>query len=32
MTKREPVIVEITGYGASGVTYVNPDDDPLNQK
>ena len=32
MTKREPVIVEITGYGASGVTYVNADDDPLKQK
>lgn len=32
MTKNEPVIVEITGYGASGVTYVNPDDDPLKSK
>jgi len=28
MTKDEPIIVEITGYGPSGVTYVNPDDDP----
>lgn len=27
MTK-EPVIVEITGYGPSGVTYVNAGDDP----
>ncbi|MEO7045765.1 MAG: cupin domain-containing protein [Ferruginibacter sp.] len=28
MTGKEPVIVEITGYGPSGVTYVNPADDP----
>lgn len=28
MTRSEPVIVEITGYGPSGVTYVNPADDP----
>ncbi len=28
MTGKEPVIVEITGYGPSGVTYVNPTDDP----
>jgi hypothetical protein len=28
MTKDEPIIVEITGYGPSGVKYVNPDDDP----
>ncbi|HEX9513163.1 MAG TPA: cupin domain-containing protein [Puia sp.] len=27
MTKG-PVVVEITGYGPSGVTYVNPADDP----
>jgi hypothetical protein len=32
MTKNEPVIAEITGYGPSGVTYVNPADDPKNQK
>ena len=32
MTGNEPVIVEITGYGPSGVTYVNPADDPQNQK
>lgn len=32
MTRDEPVIVEITGYGPSGVTYVNPSDDPKNQK
>ena len=31
MTKGEPVIVEITGYGPSGVTYVNAADDPANQ-
>ena len=31
MAKGEPVIVEITGYGPSGVTYVNPDDDPARQ-
>lgn len=31
MTK-EPVIVEITGYGPSGVTYVNAADDPKNMK
>jgi hypothetical protein len=30
MTRDEPVIVEITGYGPSGVTYVNPSDDPKN--
>ncbi len=28
MTGAEPVIVEITGYGPSGVTYVNAEDDP----
>ncbi|WP_343672365.1 cupin domain-containing protein [Chitinophaga sp.] len=28
MTKNEPVVVQITGYGPSGVTYVNPEDDP----
>jgi hypothetical protein len=32
MTGNEPVIVEITGYGPSGVTYVNPTDDPQKQK
>jgi hypothetical protein len=32
MTKNEPVIAEITGYGPSGVTYVNPADDPENHK
>lgn len=32
MTGKEPVIVEITGYGPSGVKYVNPADDPLKQK
>jgi hypothetical protein len=32
MTGDEPVITEITGYGPSGVTYVNPADDPKNQK
>ncbi|TMI95771.1 MAG: hypothetical protein E6H06_05930 [Bacteroidetes bacterium] len=32
MTKEAPVIVGITGYGPSGVTYVNPADDPKNQK
>jgi hypothetical protein len=31
MTKG-PVIVEITGYGPSGVTYVNPLDDPEHAK
>jgi hypothetical protein len=31
MTKG-PVILEITGYGPSGVTYVNPTDDPKNTK
>ena len=31
MTGDEPVIVEITGYGPSGVTYVNPADDPPNK-
>lgn len=30
MTGSEPVIVEITGYGPSGVTYVNPADEPKN--
>lgn len=28
MTGKEPVIVALTGYGPSGVTYVNPADDP----
>jgi quercetin dioxygenase-like cupin family protein len=31
MTK-EPVIVEITGYGPSGVTYVDPANDPSKHK
>ena len=31
MTGDEPVIVEITGYGPSGVTYVNAADDPGNK-
>ncbi|MHA4808083.1 cupin domain-containing protein [Flavitalea flava] len=31
MTKG-PVMVEITGYGPSGVTYVNPADDPKHKK
>src|SRR4030095_15272922 len=32
MTGKEAVIVAITGYGPSGVTYVDPNDDPLHQK
>ncbi|MGC4038504.1 MAG: cupin domain-containing protein [Chitinophagaceae bacterium] len=32
MTGNEPVICEITGYGPSGVTYVNAADDPKNHK
>lgn len=32
MTGNEPVIVAINGYGPSGVTYVNPADDPQNHK
>lgn len=32
MTKDEPVVAEITGYGPSGVTYVNPADDPEHPK
>lgn len=28
MTGTEPVVVEITGFGPSGVTYVNAQDDP----
>ena len=32
MTGNKPAIVEITGYGPSGVTYVNSADDPKNQK
>ena len=31
MTGDEPVIAEITGYGPSGVTYVNAADDPKNK-
>jgi len=31
MTKDQPVIAEITGYGPSGVTYVNAADDPKNK-
>lgn len=30
MTGKDIVIVEITGYGPSGVTYVNPSEDPKN--
>lgn len=32
MTKDEAVIAEITGYGPSGVTYVNPAEDPEHHK
>lgn len=32
MTRGEAVIVEITGYGPSGVTYVDPADDPGKKK
>ena len=32
MTRSEAVIVQITGYGPSGVTYVNPADDPIKPK
>ncbi len=32
MTKGETVIAEITVYGPSGVTYVNPADDLKNGK
>jgi len=32
MTKKTPVVVEITGYGPSGVTYVNPADDPVKKE
>ena len=28
MTGKEPVVTQITGYGPSGVNYVNPGDDP----
>ncbi|MBN8850887.1 MAG: hypothetical protein BGO55_29695 [Sphingobacteriales bacterium 50-39] len=31
MTGKEPIIVEITGFGPSGVTYVNPKDDPAHK-
>lgn len=31
MTGKEPVIVEITGFGPSGVTYVNAQDDPSHK-
>ncbi|NLR62463.1 cupin domain-containing protein [Chitinophaga polysaccharea] len=31
MTGKEPVIVEITGLGPSGVTYVNEQDDPSHK-
>ncbi|WCT11036.1 cupin domain-containing protein [Mucilaginibacter jinjuensis] len=31
MTGKEPVIVEITGYGPSGVTYVDPKNDPSHK-
>jgi len=29
---REPVIIEITGYGPSGVSYANPENDPSKRK
>jgi hypothetical protein len=32
MTKEEAVIVEITGYGPSGVTYADPANDPTKHK
>lgn len=32
MTGKERVIVEITGFGPSGVTYVNPQDDPSHKQ
>ena len=32
MTGKDPVIVALTGYGPSGVTYVNAADDPEKQK
>ena len=32
MTKDEEVVVEITGYGPSGVSYVNSADDPDHKK
>jgi hypothetical protein len=32
MTKEEAVIVEITGYGPSGVTYADPATDPAKHK
>lgn len=31
MTGKEPVIVEITGFGPSGVTYVDAKDDPSHK-
>ncbi|HEY2347674.1 MAG TPA: hypothetical protein VGH64_01600 [Puia sp.] len=31
-TGKEPVTVEITGYGPSGVTYVDPGDDPQKKQ
>lgn len=31
MTGNEPVIVEITGFGPSGVTYVDKKDDPSHK-
>ncbi|MCG2613470.1 hypothetical protein LZZ85_04225 [Terrimonas sp. NA20] len=32
MTGKDPVIVALTGYGPSGVTYVNAADDPAGKK
>lgn len=32
MTGKDAVIVALTGYGPSGVTYVNPSDDPQRQE
>ncbi len=31
MTGKDPVIVEITGFGPSGVTYVDPKNDPSHK-
>lgn len=31
MTGKEPVIIEITGFGPSGVTYVEPKNDPSHK-
>lgn len=31
MTGKDPVIIEITGFGPSGVTYVDPKNDPSHK-